>query len=80
MFYAPYVHMMGTRLTLGSTPKYQLPTYTNRPSKLTVQVLVPLCLGLCDTISVSLLVLVVANSQSPSIPSTVHCYSLGVVL
>ena len=33
--------------------------------KLTVQVLVPLCLGLCDTISVSLLVLVVATCQSP---------------
>lgn len=38
--------------------------------KLTVQVLVPLCLGLCDTISVSLLVLVVAIRQ---LPIPYHC-------
>lgn len=48
--------------------------------KLTVQVLVPLCLGLCNTISVSLLVLVVATCQFPLYYITVHYYSLGVVL
>jgi len=40
--------------------------------KLTVQVLVPLCLGLCDTISVSLFVLVMATCQSLPYYITVH--------
>lgn len=50
-------------------------------NQLTVQVLVPLCLGLCDTISVSLLVLVVAIrvSHAHTLPSPL-LYSLGVVL
>jgi hypothetical protein len=49
-----------TRLTLGSTPVLSAHTLNHAQNRLTVQVLVPLCLGLCDTISVSLLVLVVA--------------------
>ena len=50
-------------------------------NQLTVQVLVPLCLGLCDTISVSLLVLVVAIriSCAHTLPSPL-LYLLGVVL
>jgi hypothetical protein len=38
-------------------------------TRLTVQVLVSLSLGLCDTISVSLLVLVVANDISMILPT-----------
>jgi hypothetical protein len=49
-----------TKLTLGSTPVLSAHTLVRTQNRLTVQVLVPLCLGFCDTISVSLLVLVVA--------------------